>query len=319
MKLPSAELLLVLLLGAKAVAASTNTLPGFAGMTSGAGNPAASSSPGGGTATAPIRRLVLDPLQVITIPVALDRVTTLRFPSPVSDLVSALVATEPHPQAHFQLTFQPGEPFFSVRALKPQAATTLNVVWKSQTYVLQLQEASEPCLSVIFDEPSPANPNPPARAAVSSPRSPAKPATKYLELARQLDFLKQEFPFTLSNVDRVMADSRRTVDSIEIRLTEVVHHKGDRIGVARVVLANPDGGPVDWGSNGLAVQLNGQLLPILGSDFDGVVPVLSERFALVVFQFPPVGTIQDPTDIQIVVPSQETVPIAVRRPRRPLK
>ncbi len=313
MKIRSTELLLTVLLVAKTVAAATNALPGTFSMPLAPAVPVASPK---APSTSPIRRLVLDPLQVLVIPVALDRVTTLRFPSPVSDLVSALISTEPHPGAHFLMTFHPGESFFSVRALQAQAATTLNVVWKSQTFVLQLQESSEPCLSVIFEEPKPTSPTLQATAAANLPRSKDATAAKYLDLARQLDFLKQEFPYTLSNVDRVMADSRRTVDSVEIHLTEVVHHKGDRIGVARVLLANPLGAPVDLGANGLAVQFNGQLLPILGSDFDGVLPVLSERTALVVFQYPATGAIPDPTDIQIVIPSLETVPIPVRRVRR---
>ena len=96
-----------------------------------------------------IQRLALNPMAVTRIPVALDRLTTIRFPSPVSDLQAALIAVEPHPDALFLVAFQPGNAFFSVRALAPSTNTTLNVVWKNQTYVLELVESKPPWLSVI--------------------------------------------------------------------------------------------------------------------------------------------------------------------------
>lgn len=105
-------------------------------------------------ATNPIQRLPLNPMIVTRIPIALDRLTTIRFPSPLSDLQSALVAAEPHPDALFLVVFQPGSAFFSLRALATNASTTLNVVWNNQTCVLELVESKTPCLSAIFELPS---------------------------------------------------------------------------------------------------------------------------------------------------------------------
>ena len=99
-------------------------------------------------------------MTVTRIYIALDRLTTIRFPSPLSDLQSALVAAEPHPDALFLVVFQPGNAFFSLRALAPNASTTLNVVWNNQTCVLELVESPTPCLSAIFEpppEPAPTN------------------------------------------------------------------------------------------------------------------------------------------------------------------
>ena len=121
--------------------------------------------------TSPIQQLTLDPLAVTHIPVARDRLTTIRFPSPVSDLQSALVAAEPHPEALFLVTFQPTSAFFSVRALVANTNTTLNVVWQNQTYVLELEESSSPWLSVILAAPTEPPPHPaPTNACPARPR-----------------------------------------------------------------------------------------------------------------------------------------------------
>lgn len=253
----------------------------------------------------PIRRVVLDPYHVLSVPVAQDRQTTIRFPSPVSDLVSALVATEIHPAAHFLLTFQPGESFLSVRALRPKAATTLNVVWHSQTYVLELQESPEPCLSLILEEPAPIRPSRPSKDPGPPPKTDPNPARKYLDTVLGFDALKRDYPQTLAHVDRVSTWSLRTVDDVEIRAVEVYHFRDDHVGVARVVLSNPTGPAVDWGAGALQVHHDGRLLPVLGSDFDGALGVLEARTVHVVFRFPEDRPVTDPTALWIVVPSKE--------------
>jgi hypothetical protein len=253
----------------------------------------------------PIQQITLDPLQVIQVPVATDRLTTLRFPSPVSDLASALISTEPHPSAHFQMTFHPGESFFSVRALRANASTTLNVVWKSQTFVFHFHESSDPWLSVILGEPVPIRPN---RSAVPKTRThptPANPADKYLDVARNLASLRRQYPLSMADVDQIETRFERRFNGVVVRMPELLHFKTDRVGVARIILSNPGNAPVDLGTNPIQLRRQGQPLRLLGSNFDGTLPALGERIALVAFQFPSGEVIRDPTDFQIVVPALE--------------
>jgi hypothetical protein len=136
----------------------------------------------------PIQRLRLDPTSVVRIPVALDRLTTIRFPSPISDLLAVMVAAESHPDALFQVSFQPGSAFFSLRALVSGASTTLNVVWKDQTYVFELVQSREPWLSVVFESPP--------QTTAAAPPKPVTPA-RLLGLpdtARGFALLRQQYP-----------------------------------------------------------------------------------------------------------------------------
>jgi len=94
-----------------------------------------------GAASNSVQRLPLNPNVVVSIPVATNRLTTVRFPGAISGLEATLVSTEPHPDSRFLLSFEPGQDFFSLRATGHGVNATLNVIWNHQTYVLELVES----------------------------------------------------------------------------------------------------------------------------------------------------------------------------------
>src|SRR5450631_843722 len=100
----------------------------------------------------PIQQVFLNPLAVARIPVGMTGPTTIRFPSAISDLDGAFISSDPASSALFLISFRPGSSFFTIRALVGETNTTLNVVWKDQTYVLELTQSKEPWLSVIFTQ-----------------------------------------------------------------------------------------------------------------------------------------------------------------------
>lgn len=145
-----------------------------------------------------VQRLVLDPNTVVSVPVATDRLTTVRFPGPIAGLEAAFIATQPHPDARFLLSFQPGQAFFSLQAVKPDVNATLNVVWNQQTYVLELTESAQPCLSLVFEAPV---------AKLMKGRAQPPSASRLLALldtARAYPLLKQQHPGMVAGVQRVL-------------------------------------------------------------------------------------------------------------------
>jgi hypothetical protein len=319
MKTRSVETALALLGSVQLVAATPDFSGAFKDSPAARTNlpPALASTPSqspGGASNYPIQQIVLDPLQVIHVPVATDRLTTLRFPSPVSYLASALISTEAHPNAHFQMTFHPGESFFSVRALRAKASTTLNVVWKSQTFVFDFQESPNPWLSVILTSPPPARPERPPFAAARSLQETSQPSDRYLDTARNFTQLKKDYPRSLTDVDRVETAIHRQFNGVSLRVTEVLHFKSDRVGVARVVFSNRGGAPVDLGSRPIELRHQGQPLRLLGSDFNGIVPPFGAQTALVAFQFPSGEAIRDPSALQVIVPALEPNSARTSRP-----
>ena len=75
-----------------------------------------------------IKTYPLDEASVQLVPVATDRVTTISFPGPITALQGARFTSDSKRLDYFQLSYVPGNYFFSVRALAPNARGNLNVV-----------------------------------------------------------------------------------------------------------------------------------------------------------------------------------------------
>jgi len=100
----------------------------------------------------PVRTYVLNHWQVVQIPISTERLTTIAFPSPIAGLESVFISAELDPDARFQLSFERGGRLFSLRALVKSASANLNVIWRSNVYVLEFYESEHPALSVSFLE-----------------------------------------------------------------------------------------------------------------------------------------------------------------------
>ncbi|MGE3310464.1 MAG: hypothetical protein AB7O66_10875 [Limisphaerales bacterium] len=216
--------------------------------------------------TNPIQRLVLDPNRVTRVFVGEDRLTTLRFPSPVAGLESARVVTEAHPEALFQVFFQPGEAFFSVRALAAKASTTLNVVWRHQTYVFELIESPVPWLSVVLEMPRP--------VASLSRRAPLGPSQLLgrLDTAKAYSLLRQQHPNAVAEIEVVRPNTTRDYGDYTIRTEEVFRFDADDVLVFRIVLRNTMSNPIHFVPASLMVRVGTRLYPQSITDAAGVLP-----------------------------------------------
>ena len=224
------------------------------------------SSGGSVDRTNPIQRLVLDSNRVTRVFVGEDRLTTLRFPSPVASLESARVVTEAHPEALFQVFFQPGEAFFSVRALATKASTTLNVVWRHQTYVFELIESPLPWLSVVLETPRP--------VASLSRRAPLAPSQLLgrLDTAKAYALLRQQHPSAVAGIEVVRPNTTRDYGDYTIRTEEVFRFDADDVLVFRIVLRNTTSNPIHFVPASLMVRVGTRLYPQSITDAAGVLP-----------------------------------------------
>src|SRR6266536_4229939 len=98
-----------------------------------------------------IQCITLDERVVFTVPVATNRVTTISFPGPIAAIDAAGVTTDQRLAGQFLLGHTKGSAFFSVKALAPKASANVNVRWGKNTYVFQLEESSQPILSLILE------------------------------------------------------------------------------------------------------------------------------------------------------------------------
>jgi len=101
-----------------------------------------------------IQRVTLDETVVVTVPVATNRVTTIRFPGPITASDAAGVTADGKTPGQFQLEHTKGSTFLSVRALARKAATNLNIRWNKHTYVFELEESDTPVLALNLEDRS---------------------------------------------------------------------------------------------------------------------------------------------------------------------
>ena len=234
--------------------------------------------------TNPIQNLVLDPLRVIRIPVSRDRVTTVRFPSPISDFVSAAIATEPHPEAKFLLLPQPGRAFFSLQALATNASTTLNVVWKSQTIVLEIVESSNPWLAVSFSAPESTQASRP-----NSKRKASSPTSVWLQFIDTAKGIHNQQSFPVTNYpDVVFLRTKGQVycKTYSFDIQEALMFGKDEILVLRVVFLNHSNEVLRFDPSGTTFAAEGRAITYLASDSDGVVTTNQPTVAYFVARAP---------------------------------
>lgn len=219
--------------------------------------------------TNPIQNLVLDPLRVIRIPVSRDRVTTVRFPSPISDFVSAAVATELHPEAKFLLLPQPGKAFFSLQALSSNASTTLNVVWKSQTFVFELVESSKPWLSVSFLAPETTNTS---RARFRPQNIYATNVwCQFIETSKEIHQRKLSSYANVTGVESLKTGGLVKHDKYSCDIQDALYFRNDEVLVLRIVFENQSQEALRFNTSGTTFLAEGRSITYLASDFDGVL------------------------------------------------
>jgi len=93
----------------------------------------------------PITQKPLDEFVIYDIPVASKSgTTTIMFPAEISGLYAKSVAVQEQENAGFLISFTPGNFYFSIRALKPNAEHHLTVIFNRKAYILHLTASDSP-------------------------------------------------------------------------------------------------------------------------------------------------------------------------------
>ena len=216
-----------------------------------------------------IRELPLDEQTVYTIPVSVNRVTTISFPGPISAIDAAQVTTDTRRTAAFQIAHTKGSSFFSVRALGKKTVTNVNVRWNKKTYVLELVESDNPLLSVIFQyQPDSAGVIPPA------PVTPSR-LLALLDKAKAYPLLLAYHPEAVAQVEyRSYEKEQRIVDCKDytIQIMEAFRFNPEDTLIFRVVLKNKTDKALRFAPNGFSLRVGERTYPQSISDASGVIP-----------------------------------------------
>jgi hypothetical protein len=216
-----------------------------------------------------IQNYVLDAQTVYVIPVATNRVTTISFPGPISAIEAAQASINPKQPAPFLIAYQPDTAFVSVRAEKAKVATNINIRWDDQTYVLELIESDEPCLSVNFQIPPDTS-----VMAQSAPVTPTR-LLSLLDKAKAYPLLRTYHPEAVADVDyRNYEQKPLTVDctNYAVSLEEAFRFNPEDTLVFRVAITNKTDRELVYPRDGFELRVGERTYPESISDASGVVP-----------------------------------------------
>jgi len=226
------------------------------------------------------RQVWLDPLQVVRVQVAQDRLTTVRFPGPISDLEGAFIAANAEPPARFQASFNPGSEWFSLRALTTNVSATLAVGWNGNVYHLECVESAVSSPGVFFNE-KPAAPAPTPPAPVPPPVSPppvARATTEnrlrdIIETAQSYAGLqKLKSPLRLRDVKRQVLRRHFAQPDCDILLSQIFDFNADDTLVFEITILNRTAWHLYYTPHSLAVKVGKYHCAASVFAADGFVP-----------------------------------------------
>jgi len=220
-----------------------------------------------------IQEYILDEQTVYVIPVAINRVTTISFPGPISAIDAAQVTIDPQKPAAFLIAHTKGSSFLSVRAEAKKATTNVNIRWNNKTYVIELVESDEPLLSVTFQ-------NAPD-ASASAPAEPVTPSRllALLDKAKAYPLLKAYHSETVAQVEyRNFEKEPRILDctNYAVKIDEVFRFNPEDTLIFRVGVTNESDKELRYASNGFSLRVGERTYPQSISDASGVVPPHAE-------------------------------------------
>ncbi|MSU66010.1 MAG: hypothetical protein EXS38_07925 [Opitutus sp.] len=233
-----------------------NLLVILAGAAALRGEPATSS---------PIKSYPLDERTVYAIAISQDEPTTCVFPEKLTALESANVSLKPDERPAVLMSYQPGAPFFSVRALRPDAHAAVNVLLRGKVFVLNFATAVAPDRAVIFfDAPL----GSPARA----PREATPEILKSLiERAKNFARLREQYPALTQAIDHATPSTVSPGQGFTVKVDEVFRFDAEDVLVFRVRFANAGDSIVRYDSRRLAVRAGHTVYPVALADASGVI------------------------------------------------
>lgn len=149
----------------------------------------------------------LNKSKVYLIDTYLNRgVTTVMFPGQIEGIAAGNVAmnavhhnVDGTPSCDFLMSFLQGNYYFSLRALKPKASGTVNVVYGRNTYILKFNENEQEAMSTVtFSDEGGED----GIDSTNDFRPPSIAVLKgLLDKAKSFDVLKEKYPAAVAQVE----------------------------------------------------------------------------------------------------------------------
>jgi hypothetical protein len=223
--------------------------------------------------TSKVVRFPLNQDQPSVIKLGIHGITTIEFPAKIEALDGYGFSLNPAPDGQdlFQISFNKGTNFISLKAVRPGVEGNLTVVLDGKAYALFCKEAPDPSFIVIFEDAGSKRvadqPQPSKHPEVSPAR-----LLGFLDKLKGFPTLKVSAPEIYQNLDVAEPNSRSGFQKVDISLKRVIRDEAlDTLGF-EVLLANKSDKDFIYDPESFAVRVGKEVYQQSVSDAGGLVP-----------------------------------------------
>jgi hypothetical protein len=237
--------------------------------------------------TAPaVKQFPLDERVVYEVPISTDAPTTLLFPSAPTALESAGISANPAQPAPVLLSHVPGRYYFSVRAMRPDARATLNVVHKNRAYIIRFKALPAPFGTVTFYEDNLAG-----RSPALTQRATPEALLALLDRAKSYRLLREQHPEIVQPIEHRVPSRNNVTHYRDFTATveEVFRFEPEDTLVFRIRLQNTSAAEIAYRPRSLAARVGQRVYPASIADASGLIPPRSESIAYFAITSTPSG------------------------------
>lgn len=232
-------------------------------------------------AAAPTRSYPLDEHSVYTVLLSREEPTTCVFPGALRAIVGANVSTRSEDNPGVLLSHEAGTEYFSLRALKENAAGAINILFRGRVYALRFSTATEADRAVVFlDEPLNGG---------TARKLSAEILQTLIERARQQDRPTTQREGMQVFSDRAQPGSATAYRNFTTTINSVTRFEAEDALVFRVRLENAQAVAVPYDPQGLAIRLDREFFPAAFAEASGAIPPRGISYAYLVIAGGPAG------------------------------
>ena len=222
-------------------------------------------------------RTTLNQSEPADVKVGLQGITTLEFPAQIEAIHGYGFSTQPNSEADdFQLTYEKGTNFLSLKAVKPGVSANLTVVLNEKVYCFYCEQDNDPSFVVIFAAPGEnsrfvANGEPQPVAAEKQPLT-HEQLLSFLAKVKGYSTLKTGSPDAIASLRVAEPEKSAAVGAIETVIKRVVCDESLGLVGFEVQLANKSQSDFYFDPAGFSVRVDDATYDACISDAGGIVP-----------------------------------------------
>jgi hypothetical protein len=225
----------------------------------------------------PVRRYALDDRTVHAVRIAADAPTTVTFPGPITAIEGAGISTKTEDQPPVLISHHAESAFFSVRALRADAAAAANVIYRGRIFAFTFTVGENPDRALTFREESP------EAGAPQVKRRSATTLVALLDRAKNHAALAEQYPALTQAIAHTTPGNTVAAGSLSCTVEAVFGFAAEDTVVLRLRLENRGTTAIRYAPARLTIHVAGANFPSAINDASGLLaPGFSEIIHLAV-------------------------------------